>query len=119
MQISEEIIKVLEYLCMKLGLTIDWTNNNVLPYVEQLCEKFIKWEIGTSVTWIGITIITTIIVFIFSKVVYCDGLEKIIFWGVICVAICVIGKQVFDIVACYTFPEKVIYDYIQLYLKNN
>lgn len=47
-----------------------------------------------------------------------DGLEKIIFWGVVYVAICIIGKQVFDIVECYTFPEKAIYDYIQSYLSN-
>lgn len=65
MQISDEIIKVLEYLCTKIGLTIDWTSSNVLPYVEQLCGKFVKWEMGTSFTWIGIAIIATIITLIF------------------------------------------------------
>lgn len=119
MQISDEIIKVLEYLCMKIGLTIDWTSSNVLPYIEQLCEKFIKWKIGTSITWIGIAIIATIIALIFSKVIVLDGFEKIIFWCIVCVAIYVIGNQVFDIVECYTFPEKAIYDYIQIYLNNS
>lgn len=119
MQVSDEIIKVLEYLCTKIGLTIDWTSSNVLPYVEQLCGKFVKWEIGTSITWIGIAIITTIIALIFSKVVDLDGFEKVIFWGTVCVAICVIGNQVFDIVECYTFPEKAVYDYIQSYLSNH
>ena len=47
MQISNEIIQVLEYLAEKIGITIDWTNNNVLPYVEQLCKKFIEWEYTT------------------------------------------------------------------------
>lgn len=94
MQISDEIIKVLEYLCTRIGLTIDWTSSNVLPYIEQLCGKFVKWEIGTSITWIGIAIITTIITMILSKVVDWDGFEKVIFWGTIFVAICVIGKQV-------------------------
>ncbi len=115
MQISDEIIKVLEYLCTKIGLTIDWTSSNVLPYVEQLCGKFVKWEIGTSITWIGIAIITTIIALIFSKMVDFDGFENVIFWG----AVCVIGEQVFDIVECYTFPEKAVYDYIQSYLSNH
>lgn len=119
MQISDEIIKVLEYLCTKIGITIDWTSSNVLPYLEQLCEKFVKWEIGTSITWIGIAIITTIIALIFSKVVDLDGFEKAIFWCVVCIAIAVIGYQVFDIVKCYTFPEKAIYDYIQSYLSNH
>lgn len=119
MQISDEIIKVLEYLCTKVGITIDWTNSNVLPYLEQLCDKFVKWEIGTSITWIGIAIITAIIALIFSKVVDLDGFEKVIFWCIACVAIYVICKQVFDIVECYTFPEKTIYDYIQSYLSNH
>lgn len=119
MQVSDEIIKVLEYLCTKIGLTIDWTSSNILPYIEQLCGKFVKWEIGTSATWIGIAIITTIIVLIFSKVVDLDGFEKTIFWCIVCVAICVIGKQIFDIVECYTFPEKAIYDYIQSYLSSH
>ena len=47
-----------------------------MPYVEQLCGKLVKWEIGMSITWIGITIITTIITLIFSKVADWDGLEK-------------------------------------------
>lgn len=119
MQVSDEIIKVFEYLCSKIGLTIDWTSSNILPYVEQLCGKLVKWEIGTSITWIGITIMTTIITLIFSKVADWDGLEKTIFWCVVCGAIAVIGRQVFDIVECYTFPEKVIYDYIQSVLSNN
>lgn len=119
MQISDEIIKVLEYLCTKIGITIDWTSSNVLPYVEQLCTKFVKWEIGTSITWIGIFIVTTIIALIFSKVVDWGGLEKGIFWCIVGVTIGVIGSQVFDIVECYTFPEKVIYDYIQLYLSSH
>lgn len=119
MQISEEIIKVLEYLCEKLGFTIDWTSNNVLPYVEQLCEKFIRWEVCTSVAWIGIAIFAVIAAFIFAKVIGkdenidWDGFEKVIFWIVFVVAIIVIGKQIFHIVECYTFPEKMIYEYIK------
>lgn len=42
-----------------------------------------------------------------------DGFEKTIFWIVFIVAVIVIGKQIFDIVECYTFPEKMIYEYIK------
>lgn len=119
MQISDEIIKVLEYLCSKIGLTIDWTSSNMLPYIEQLCGKFVKWEIGTSIVWIGLALITTIIMLIFAKVVDWGGLEKIILFGTICFAIIVIGNQIFDIVECYTLPEKTIYDYIQYYLSTH
>lgn len=118
MQISDEIIKVLDYLCSKIGFTIDWTNNNILPYVEQLCKKFIRWEVGTSITWIGIAIAILIIISIFSKVVEDESLGKFIFWISVCIAIGIITKQIFDIVECYTFPERIIYNYLQSYLSN-
>lgn len=119
MQISDEIIKILEYLCSKIGITIDWTNNNVLPYIEQLCEKFIQWEIGTSIGWIIIMILATIIAFIFSKVANLDGFEEFCFWCIVIIAFFVISCQAFDIIECHTFPEKAIYDYIQSYLGNS
>jgi len=113
MQVSDEIIKVLEYLCEKIGITIDWTSNNVLPYVEQLCTKFIKWQIGTSIGWIVIMLILVIVGLIFSKVVDIGGFESFIFWVIVMIAVIVIGVQAFYIIECYTFPEKAIYDYIQ------
>lgn len=119
MQISDEVIKILEYLCDKIGITIDWTSNNVIPYLEQLCEKFVKWEIGTSIGWIVLAVISIIIALIFSKVVDLDGFEIFTFWGVLIIAIVIIGCQAFDIIECYTFPEKTIYDYIQTYLQKS
>ena len=117
MQISDEVIEILEYLCDKIGLTIDWTSNNVLPYVEQICEKFILWEVNTSFAWIGIMCVATIIALIFAIVIYnldsWDGFEWAIFFVVLVATIIVCGTQIFDIIECYTFPEKVIYDYIQ------
>lgn len=119
MQISDEVIKVLEYLCDKIGFTIDWTSNNVLPYVEQLCTKFIKWETSTSIGWIVIMLLLIIIGFIFSKVVDWDGIEKLIFWMIVVIAVIVASIQAFDIIKCYTFPEKAIYDYVNMHLSNS
>ena len=54
MTVSSEIIEVLDYLGEKFGIAIDWTSNNVLPYLQTLADKFIKWEISTSIVWIVI-----------------------------------------------------------------
>ena len=54
MTVSSEIIEVLDYLGEKLGIAIDWTSNNVLPYLQTLVDKFIQWEISTSIVWIAI-----------------------------------------------------------------
>lgn len=124
MQVSDEIIKVLEYLGEKLGVTIDWTSNNVLPYVEQLCEKFIAWEISTSYAWMAIMGAAVILSLIFAIIVNSvgDGLygaEWFIFGCTLLIAVIVCGVQIFDIVECKTFPEKAIYDYIRLHFSSS
>lgn len=119
MQVSDEIIKLLEYLCEKIGVTIDWTSDNVLPYLQQLCEHYIKWEVGTSIGWIVMAILTVIAGLVFVKFTDWDGIETFIFWLIVATAIVIIGVQVFDIIKCYTFPEKAIYDYIRFNLPSN
>ena len=49
---SEEIIKVLDALAEKFGLAVDWTSANVIPCLEQLCGKYVNYEIATSVVWL-------------------------------------------------------------------
>ena len=45
---SEQIIEVLEYLGGKLGITIDWTAENIMPYVEELFKRYVSLKITTS-----------------------------------------------------------------------
>lgn len=137
MQVSDEIIKVLDYLCEKVGVTIDWTNANVLPYLEQLCTKFIRWEIATSIAWLVIGVILGVIGCSLIKIakkywsIHLEKVEKsrydefystisIVYYTIagflILTAIIITPVQIFDIIECYTFPEKAIYDYIQTML---
>ena len=53
---SEEIIKILDALAEKFGLAIDWTSANVIPYLQQLCGKYITYEIAISIVWMLIGI---------------------------------------------------------------
>lgn len=61
MQISDEIIKVLDNLGQKFGVALDWTNSNVLPYVQDLGNRMVKYEIYTSILWLLLGVITSII----------------------------------------------------------
>lgn len=117
MIVSDEIIRVLEYLFQKIGVTIDWTDKNVLPYIEQICAKYIKWEIATSVTWICI-MIAAVAVSYFTKrcASKIDDFEtkasaNLLFCIVVMAAVIVIGFQTFDIVKCCTFPEKAVFEW--------
>lgn len=80
---SDEIIKVLEYLCSKIGLTIDWTNKNIFPYIEQLCGKFIRWEIATSTVWIVIAVVALVVAY-FAKKHWLPMMKNIYGLGIPC-----------------------------------
>lgn len=115
-QVSDEIIKVLDYLGGKMGVAIDWTSENVLPYISEIIEKFIKWEIETSIFWIilaaamiGISLIAGIV----GSLAFSENFFWFVFVCVLVVGIIVIGCQAYDIVTCQTFPEKAVYDYLK------
>lgn len=42
---SEEIIKVLDYICGKFGIAIDWTAENVMPQVIDIFSRYRIYEI--------------------------------------------------------------------------
>ena len=50
--VSDQIIQVLDALCNKFGLAIDWGAQNVLPYAQELMGKMVSYELWTSVMWI-------------------------------------------------------------------
>lgn len=131
MNMSDEIIKVLDVLCEKFGIVVDWTSNNIVPYLQQLSEKYIRYEISTSIVWIilCITLLGIAIRFGISTTIKCMkkytellrnndwdiaailcGLVSGIF---ILVSVIVIIVQCFDIITCITLPEKMIFQEVQ------
>lgn len=122
MNFSQEIINVLEYLFKKIGVTIDWTNENVVPLLKDLCEKLVHWEIKTSYAWIIISGIIFLLGLIFAIIIYkCGdwcGVEWFLFAIIAVATITGICVQVFDIIECNTFPEKFIYEYLQSLMQN-
>ena len=76
--VSDQIIKVLDNLCEKFGLAIDWSSKNIQPYLEELMAKAVNYKFSIATM-------------IFSNII--------------------------TIITCRTFPEKIIVDMIQTYLK--
>ena len=58
---SEEIIKVLDNLAQKFGIAIDWTSQNIMPYLEDLASRYIAYNNLIAITQIVISIILIII----------------------------------------------------------
>lgn len=115
MTISTQIITVLDDLCRRFGLAIDWSQENIMPYLQELAGKYINWEIATSKIWL---VIAGVIIFIgvtmFACTVWLCWDEILGFLGcsIACVGLIVVVIQVYDIQTCIHFPEKQLVEYI-------
>lgn len=134
MNVSEQIINVLNALCEKFGIAIDWTAANVIPYIEMLCGKYVNYEIATSIVWIVIALAMCVPGFILFKLInknkewgvtrysvigddYCGRVLSYIGAAMFFViSICITIDQTFDIITCLTFPEKIIVDELKTLL---
>lgn len=127
---SEEIIKVLDALGEKFGIAINWTSENVMPYLQQLCSKYITYEIATSAVWLLIGICLLFIgKYLIEKAkqywkqyeeedAYSDLDTMTIIYGILAVNVIFVGiililHQTMDIVTCVTFPEKMLIEEMQ------
>ena len=141
MTVSEQIIQVIDALCEKFGIAVNWTGENVLPYVETLCGKLITYEIVTSIATMSIMVVLSIVACLVVKKFYPtlvkhyrqerdDNWHEIgwtvasvvtyVALGVLLFAtVCVICVQTFDIIECVVFPEKYIFEYISELISNN
>ena len=67
---SEQIIEVLEYFGEKFGIAVDWTQENVLPYVTDLAQRIIKYNIFSDIMFLCIFIALGAITINAFKVLY-------------------------------------------------
>lgn len=126
---SNEIIKVLDDLSERLGIAIDWSSQNVMPYLQDLMDRYINLEITGSVIWIviAVLVIAGTLVFTFKFVPYAKKRSEkdyLIDWDsamyscvviaiiVILAFLLVVLQQVFDIVTCCIMPEQMILNYL-------
>ena len=121
---SNEIIKILDDLGRRFGVAIDWSDKNSMPYLEKLNERFIQWEITTSI----VCGVTGILLFVIGLVGVIYSIKKInasdcydagyyaVILGmtatVFIMGCAVILTQCFDICRAVYLPEIAIYNYI-------
>lgn len=85
MTFSEQFKEVFELICEKIGVAIDWTQENIVPYIMDLCKRYVAYNIVETVLWIlfGIAlIIGGIIVFrvIIKDRARCFSLKRDTLW---------------------------------------
>lgn len=137
---SAQIIEVLNDICEKFGIAVDWTSKNIQPYLKELMTKCINYKLATDIVWLVVGIVLLIIggvllrfafnnnrkyheirdyhELIYSKLDETAGTQFI--FGGICLGVAVVLILYFTInlLACLTFPEKNILDMVRSYLGN-
>lgn len=72
--VSDQIIQVLDALCQKVGLVFDWTNQNIIPYVQELTSKFVTYKLTLSYYYLILSvffiILSIIAIVVFVKNFY-------------------------------------------------
>ena len=128
---SEEIIKVIDELGKRFGIVIDWSNQNIIPYLQELLKRFICYRNITACVWIIVSIAMTIGGVVMSKILnkweksdnynesYCSDDEFLAIMGYI-FSICIIALgigliigNILGIVKNICMPEMVVYEYIK------
>lgn len=133
MMVSEQIIQVLDVLCEKFGIAIDWAGENVMPYIETLCKKLITYEMCTSIVTLIFNLLVIIVCviatkksipFFKNKIDQCTYYSEEENWtvGAVCTGCVIVISfiaaviisifQVEDIIKCVTFPEMYIFEYV-------
>lgn len=116
--VSSQIIDVINELCSKFGIAIDWSQKNVQPYLESLVVKAVNYELYTSIMWIVIGAIL-IGIGLFYLLKANKDLYRISGWFLLIIAIILIVCNADDVIKCVTFPDKVVFDMIYYYLPTN
>lgn len=124
---SEQIIRVLDYLAQKFGIAIDWTADNILPQVQRIYEHCILYLRILSITdlinflliaVLGVVLIAFAIRYLIKK--YEDDFCLIM--GLVC-SICggvalIVGviasiDSINEVIKAFCFPELSVLEYIK------
>lgn len=128
---SEEIIKVLDELGKRFGIVIDWSNQNIIPYLQELLKRFICYQNITACIWIIISVALIIGGVIMLKFInkwkksddydssYCSDDDALAAVGYI-LSVCIIALgigliigNILEITKNICMPEMVVYEYIK------
>ena len=113
---SEEVIKIFDNISSRFGVVIDWTSENVIPYLQELFNKYVLCESIITLIWLilGIGCLIAGIIFIKKGNQYEDS-EFFIIFGIISLIFGIIITLISSIhlIQCLTFPESLIIEMLK------
>lgn len=130
--ISDQIIQVLDAIAERMGVAINWTADNVMPYVQQLCAKYITYAMAQSIAAAAMAGIVTLVTwriaaFLHKKAVavnYDDRYGRtalaVVAWFLLIISgiafLVLFYIMANTVITCMAFPEKIILEFVQSFL---
>ena len=107
---SDEIIKLLNDLSSRFGVAIDWSSKNMTPYLQELFQKYTRYEIVLNIFYIVLCMVITVVcVVIGIKLIKLEfELLPILLFIAAFLTIGIGVMYAEDLITAYTFPEKLI-----------
>ena len=127
---NEQTKNLIDTLCEKFGIVIDWANENVVPYLESLFDRIISFKIATDIFAMCFLLLVTTSVFFIARYFHrCEmklydpyddftvsSVGSVASWcvfGILAIAsIIAVAVNIYDILLCVNIPEKAIIDFV-------
>lgn len=58
---AEQIVEVLNALCEKFGIVVDWSSENVVPYLMELTHRYAAYVIAKGVISLVVSVVLTVL----------------------------------------------------------
>lgn len=118
---SNEIIDILDKVGEQFGIAIDWTSENIIPYVETIFQKAVNYSASSTIVWLCVSALIIALGVIMLVVAFKNRDEDsefaaaMLLFGTIflLLGISVAIGNILHLIKCYTLPELVFLDTIK------
>ena len=118
---SNEIIDILDKVGEQFGIAIDWTSENIIPYVETIFQKAVNYSVSSTIVWLCVSALIIALGVIMLVVAFKNRNEDsefaaaMLLFGTIflLLGIGTTVDNVLHLIKCYTLPELVFLDTIK------
>ena len=124
---NNQLVELLKELANQMGIAVDWTSQNIRPYIIDIMGRLARYEIFTSVIWILFFVIVILIASKLLRMSYKNlkdeenwtwdeewfGYSAIVLGGVILFASFCIIIQCYDIGEAIYTPELLLIEQLK------
>jgi hypothetical protein len=112
---NNELVELLKELANQMGIAVDWTSENIRPYIVDIIGRLAKYEIFTSVIWILFFVIVIFIASMLLRMSYKEFKnEENYYWDeevfggtAVLLGIVILGFSVGIICQCYDIGKAI------------